>query len=142
MPDLEGGNPPCQAKKPSVKGEGDGHWAPLTQGLIPEERGYPPVRQRALPVHGMPEREGGISRSQRAEEEEGESPEQRALPAHDMHARGGTLLPTNNQRGPPEQHAPQAHGVQRGGGGIGAGPQPEGEGGAPPDQPRTPLCAV
>ena len=37
-----------------------------------------------------------VPQSQRAEEEEGASPEQCALPAHIMHGQGVPLLPTNN----------------------------------------------
>ena len=139
MYDQEGRNPPCQADKQADEGEGDRPLTPSARGPIPEEGGDPFVRQRALPAHGMPGLEGGILRSQREAEEEGAPPEQRALPAHGMHGRGGPLIPTNNQRDPPEQRAPQAHGVQIRGGEIGAGTQPEGEGGTPPEKARTPV---
>ena len=85
----------------------------------------------------MPKREEGSPRIQEAKE--GVPPEQRALLAHGMQGRGGSQNPTNALRRPPEQRAPPAHGGQIGGGESGAGTQPDGEGGAPPKQARTPF---
>ena len=87
----------------------------------------------------MPEQERGIPQSQRAVKEEGASPKKRAFPAHGMHKWGIPQTNPNNQGVPPDQCAPQAHGVQRGGGEVGAGPQPEGEGVPPPKQLCTPF---
>ena len=80
-----------QADEQADEGAGDGLCMPTAHGPIPEEGGYPSVRQRALPAHGMPKREGRIPRSQEEEEEEGTSPEQRAVPAHGMHGRGSPI---------------------------------------------------
>ena len=82
----------------------------MALGMSTEEGGDPPVRQRALPEHSMPEREEGSPRRQ--EDEEGAPPDQRALLAHGMHGWGGTQNQTNTPRGSPEQRAPPAHGMQ------------------------------
>ena len=73
------------------------------------------------------------------EEEEGAPPEQRAIPVHGMQGRGRTPNPKTASRGPSEQCAPPTHGMQ-GQGREGAGNiQPEGKGGPPPNQARTPF---
>ena len=88
----------------------------------------------------MPELEGGLPQSQREDDGVGASPEQRAHEAHCMHGQGEpSSRTTRTQKGPPEQRAPQANGVQGGGEENAEGPQPEGEGGPPPKQPRTPF---
>ena len=88
----------------------------------------------------MPKKEGGLPQSQREDDGEGAPPEQRAHLAHGMHGHGyPSPRTTSTQRGLPKQHAPKAHGVQGGREGNGAGPQPEGEGGPPPEHPRTPF---
>ena len=92
----------------------------MVLGMSTEEGGDPPVRQRALPEHSMPEREEGSPRRQEAEE--GAPPEQCAILAHDMKGRGGSRNPTNAPRRPLEQRAPLAHDMQVGGGEYGAGP--------------------
>ena len=79
--------------------------------MSPEEGGDPPVRQRGLPAHGMPEQEEGSPRRQEAKE--GAPPEQRALLAHGMHGRGGTQNQTNAPRGPPDHCAPPAHSMPK-----------------------------
>ena len=71
-------------------------------GANPEEATGVPPEQRALPAHGMQEREGEGADQVTGE---GAPPKQRALPAHGMQEQGGE---------------------------EGITPQPEGEGGTPP----------
>ena len=88
----------------------------------------------------MPEQEPPPPKIHRKDDRERASPEQRAHLAQGMHGKGeSSPCTTSTQRGPPEQRVLKAHGMQGGGEGNGAGPQPEGEGGAPPKQPRTPF---
>ena len=155
----EGGDPPVRQIAPPAQGmpgykEGhhprqeadreaeDGPLAPSSQGLNQEE-GRDPPRQSALLEHGMPEREGGIPQSRRAEDEDGASPEQPALLAHGMHGKGDPRLhTTRTQRGPPEQRVPQAHGMQEGGGGMGKYLSQKGRGGHNPNSRAHHLCTV
>ena len=90
MPEQEEGNHPSQEEKEEgvqtkrrQEGVGDGPRAPTACRTSPDEGEDPPVRQRALPAHGMLNQEEGNPPSQE-EEEEGAPHEQRALPAHDM----------------------------------------------------------
>ena len=112
----ERGGPPCKAacapnawhartgggKPPKTRQRGGRVRTTCANGkrADPRGRGGPPVRQRALPAHGMPKREEGIPRIQ--EDKEGAPPEQHALLAHGMHGQGGTQNSTNAPRGPPE----------------------------------------
>ena len=64
-------------------------------------KGEIPVWQRAIPAHGVPEREKEIPRSQGEEEEEGASPEQRALPTHGVQGWGGSCPKPTTRRDPP-----------------------------------------
>ena len=132
----EGENPPRQADKQADEQADeqadDGPRAPMACRPIPEEGGDPSVRQRALPVHGMPEREGGIPRSQEEEEEEGAYLKQCALPTHGMHGRGSPHTLTNNQKRTPRAAcAPSAQRAGREGGEWGRTPAGRGGGATP-----------
>ena len=91
----------------------------------------------------MTELEGGLPWSQRAEDEEEASPEHHALLAHGMHGQGDPLFHnTSTNRGPPKKSAPQAHGVQGGGGRMGQDPSQKGRGGHPLSSCARHSCAV
>ena len=86
-------------------------------------------QMRELPAHGMPEREEGIPRRQ--EEEEREPPEKRALSAHGMHGQGVPRTKPTPRGDPLSSVRPQRTACREGE--YGAGTQPKGEGGAPPE---------
>ena len=105
----------------------------------PNGRGGRP-RKAACAPSAQPKREGGLPQSQREKDGERESAKKRAHLAHVMHGQGDPRShTTSTQRGPPKQCVTQAHGMQGGGEGNGAGPQPEGEEGPPPEQPCMPF---
>ena len=114
-------------------------------------RGTPDEQARAIVAQIILETPGGGTHSgqtpalpsQQAQYQEARGQGRRGRRSGDRprerQRRGGTQNPTDTPRRPPEQRAPPAPGMQRQGGEGGAGPQPDGEGGAPPKQACMPF---
>ena len=84
----------------------------MARGQSQGEGGYPPVRQHALPAHGMPEQEGGTPPSQANEQADKGAGDGPSAPT----ARGPSL----EEGGDPSarQRALLAHGMPEQEGGI------------------------
>ena len=112
-------DPPPQPRAQTPRGQeetGDRPSAPTVRVPNQEERGEPPVQQRALPAHGMPEQEEGNPPSQADEgagdgprglspEEGGDPPARKhVLPAHGMPEREeGSPLRQEAEDGAPSE---------------------------------------
>ena len=146
----EDGDPLPQPR--GQEGAGEGPCPPTARGLSQEEGGDPPVWQRAIPEHGMPEQEEGNPPSQ-ANEGEGDRPRapmasglspeeggnpparQCMLPVHGM-PEGEERSPSiqgAEDGAPPERCALPAHVTQGRGGGTIITQTPRGD-------PRSSVC--
>ena len=141
MTKQEEGDPPSQEAEEggvhTAQGQeraGDVPRVLKARGPSPAERGEPPVRQCALPAHGMPNQEEGNPPRQEAEEE--------GTPLSSVCSQRTAFWDGGGPRTPLRPKGPHPNSVRSQRTSCRYGLQPKGEGGHPPSRRARPLCAA